>query len=68
MLIQAPECILETVYHVPLPAEYFSAFSFFLDLSVWVSFLYAERLWFLFIVEVAPCGWGWTSGLSRFPG
>ena len=23
---------------------------------------------FLFIVEVPPCGWGWTSGLSGFPG
>ena len=33
-----------------------------------VAFLYAGSLWFLFIVEVAPCGWGWTSGLSRFPG
>ena len=27
----------------------------------------AGSLWFLFIVEVSPCGWGWTSGLSRFP-
>ena len=33
-----------------------------------VAFLYAGSLWFLFIVEVPPCGWGWTSGLSRFPG
>ena len=24
-----------------------------------VAFLYAGSLWFLFIVEVAPCGWGW---------
>ena len=32
-----------------------------------VAFLCARSLWFLFIVEVAPCGWGWTSGLSRFP-
>ena len=24
-------------------------------------------LWFLFIVEPASCGWGRTSGLSRFP-
>ena len=29
-----------------------------------VAFLYAGSLWFLFIVEVPPCGWGWTSGLS----
>ena len=33
-----------------------------------VAFLYAGSLWFLFIVEVPPCGWGWMSGLSRFPG
>ena len=33
-----------------------------------VSFLYAESLWFLFIVEVHPCGLDWMSGLSRFPG
>ena len=33
-----------------------------------VAFLYAGSLWFSFIVEVAPCGWGWTSGLSSFPG
>ena len=26
------------------------------------------NLWFFFIVELAPCGWGWISGLSRFPG
>ena len=25
-------------------------------------------MWFFFIVEPAPCGWGWTSGLSKFPG
>ena len=25
-------------------------------------------LWFLFIVEVPPCRWGWTNGFSRFPG
>ena len=31
-----------------------------------VAFLYARSLWFLFIVEVPPCGWGWMSGLSRF--
>ena len=33
-----------------------------------VAFLYAGSLCFLFIVEVPPCGWGWTSGLSWFPG
>ena len=31
-----------------------------------VTFLYSGGLWFLFIVEVATCGWGWTSGLSTF--
>ena len=25
-----------------------------------VAFLYARSLWFLFIVEVPPCGWGWA--------
>ena len=33
-----------------------------------VDFLYSGSLCFPFIVEVPPCGWGWTSGLSRFPG
>jgi len=33
-----------------------------------VAFLYAGSLLFIFIVEVPPCEWGWTSGLSRFPG
>ena len=33
-----------------------------------VAFLYSGSLWFLFIVEVPCCGWGWMSGLSRFPG
>ena len=33
-----------------------------------VAFLYSGSLWFLFIVEVPPCGRGWTSGFSRFPG
>jgi histidine ammonia-lyase len=28
----------------------------------------SESLWFLYIVEVPPCGWGWMSGLSRFLG
>ena len=26
-----------------------------------VAFLYAGSLWFLFIVEVPLCGWGWMS-------
>ena len=33
-----------------------------------VDFLYSGGLWFLFIAEVSPSGWGWTIGLSRFPG
>ena len=32
-----------------------------------VACLYSGSFWFLFIVEVPPCGWGWTSGLLRFP-
>ena len=31
-----------------------------------VPFLQAGSSWFLFIVESAPCGWVWTSNLSRF--
>ena len=31
-----------------------------------VGFLYSGGLWFLFIVEILPSGWCWTSGLSRF--
>ena len=33
-----------------------------------VGFLYSGGLWFLFNVEFSPSGWGWTIGLSRFPG
>ena len=29
-----------------------------------VAFLYSGSLWFLFIVEVPPFGWGWMSSLS----
>ena len=31
-----------------------------------LAFLYSGSLWFLFIVEVPHCGWGWAGGLSRF--
>ena len=30
-----------------------------------VAFLYAGSLWFLFIVEVPPCGWGWMEKSAR---
>ena len=33
-----------------------------------VAFLFDGSLWFLFIVEVPPCGWGWMSGLWRLSG
>ena len=33
-----------------------------------MAFLYSGSLWFLFIVEVSPSGWGWMIGLSRFSG
>ena len=33
-----------------------------------VACLYSGSLWFVFIVEVPHCGWGWTCGLSRIPG
>ena len=32
-----------------------------------LAFLYSGSFWFLFIVEVPHCGWGWAGGLSRFP-
>jgi len=56
------------VYHVPLSAEYFSAFSFCLDCCVWGALSVGWKFMVPLIVEPAPCGWGWTSGLSRFPG
>ena len=31
-----------------------------------VAFLYVGSLWFLFIVEVPPCGWGWTVACQGF--
>ena len=33
-----------------------------------VPFLQTGISWFLLIVESAPCEWGWTNGLLRFPG
>ena len=33
-----------------------------------VAFLYSGSWWVLLIVEVPPCGWDWTDGLSRFSG
>ena len=33
-----------------------------------MAFLCSGSLLFLFIMEVSPSGWGWTIGLSRFPG
>ena len=29
-----------------------------------VGFLHSGGLWFPFIVEVSPSGWGWTTGLK----
>ena len=55
-------------YHIPSPAEYFSAFHFVYIAVFGVPFLQAGRSWFLLFVESAPCGWGWSSGLSTFPG
>ena len=39
------------IYPVPLPAEYFSAFSSCLYCYSWGAFSYSGSLWFLFIVE-----------------
>ena len=53
------------IYHVPLPAEYFST-SFSCLIAVFgVAFLYSGSLWFLFFVEVPPCGWGLNDWLVK---
>ena len=31
-----------------------------------VGFLYSGGLWFLFIVEVSPSGWGWMMACQGF--
>ena len=31
-----------------------------------VAFLYSASWWFLFIVEVPRCGWGWTVACQGF--
>jgi len=61
-------------YHVHSPAGYFSVFSSCLYCCVWGALSTGLKFmvplncaWFLLIVESATYGWGWTSGLSRFP-
>ena len=44
------------IYRVPLPAEYFSAFSLCLDCCVWGALSVGWNSCFLFIVEPAPGG------------
>ena len=57
------------IYHVPLSAEHSSAFSFCLDCCVWGALSVGWNFVVpLYIVETAPCGWGWTCGLSGLPG
>ena len=53
-----PVSLLLGIY-LPLHLVYIAVFG--------VAFLYSGSLWFLFIVEVPHCGWGWMGGLSRFP-
>ena len=55
------------IYHVPLPAEYFSAFSFCLDFCVWGGLSVGWK--FVVALNCGACSlWvGRTSGLSRFP-
>ena len=31
-----------------------------------MAFLYSGSLWFLFIVKVPRCGWGWMGACQRF--
>ena len=57
---------LVCIYAVPLPAGYFSAFSSFYIAVFDVVFLYSGSWWFLFIVEVPHCVWGWTGGCQGF--
>ena len=61
--------VLVGTYRVPLPAEYFSAFSSCLDCCVWGGHTFCMlEVVLLFIVEVPSCEWHWMIGLSRFPG
>ena len=56
------------IYPVPFTAGYFSAFSSCLDCYVWGGL----SVFWQFVVPLyccgPPCGCGWTSDLSRFPG
>ena len=54
------------IYYVPLPAAYFSTFSFCLNCCDWGDLSASWK--FLFFVERAPFGWDWTRGLSMFLG
>ena len=46
--------------YLPLRLVYIAVFG--------LAFLYSVSLWFLFIVEVSPSGWGWMFDLLRFAG
>ena len=47
---------LVDIYHVPLPAEYFSAFSICLDCYVCGGLSVGRKFVVPLFVEVAPCG------------
>ena len=54
------------VYHVPLPAEYFYAFSFCLDCCVWGALSVGWKFVVPLYGGACSLWWCWTSGLSRF--
>ena len=58
----------ESVLHIRWPKQWSFSFSYSEIVVFGVAFLYSGSLWFLFIVEVPHCGWGFAGGFSRFPG
>ena len=58
----------ESVLHIRWPKQWRFSFSYSEIVVFGVAFLYSGSLWFLFIVEVPHCGWGFAGGFSRFPG
>ena len=55
-------------FHIRWPKQWRFSSSYREIVVFGVAFLYSGSLWFLFIVEVPHCGWGFAGGFSRFPG